>query len=184
MSDKESRLAVPSQPSRIDEQLSVREARFVDLYLGETRGNGRQAAHLAGYRGSPAVLDVQASRLLRRPRVREAIQRTLRYQGERVGLTKDWLVQQILEVMAERRPFERLKAAELLAKLMRWFDAEGKGADNLLGSRTADGYEALAETLEGHAAGFSAEQREAFRQDLLRVIAEATRALKALDAVG
>lgn len=88
MNREESRLVALSKPSRIVGQLSVLEARFVSLYLGEARGNGRKAARLAGYRGSPAVLDVQAARLLQRPRVRETLERTLRHEAERVALTK------------------------------------------------------------------------------------------------
>ncbi len=70
-------LRMRDPPSHISGELSFREARFVQSYTGEARGNGRQAARLAGYQGSAEVLDVQAARLLRRPRVRQAIQKAL-----------------------------------------------------------------------------------------------------------
>lgn len=89
--------------------------------MGEARGNGRHAARLAGYQGSLEVLDVQAARLLRCPRVREAIGRAVETETERRGLTRDYLVRKAHEILVEGRPFERLKAAELLEKLMGWF---------------------------------------------------------------
>lgn len=53
--------------------LSEREARFVDAYIGEAAGNGTEAARLAGYKGSASVLKVQASRLLTRANVQAAL---------------------------------------------------------------------------------------------------------------
>lgn len=50
--------------------LTERQQRFVEAY----RGNGREAAIAAGYRGSPETLDVTASQLLAHPAVSAAIE--------------------------------------------------------------------------------------------------------------
>ena len=59
------------------ETLGLKERRFVDAYLGTTRGNATQAARQAGYSGSSEVLKVQGSRLLTRANVRALIDRRL-----------------------------------------------------------------------------------------------------------
>lgn len=43
--------------------------------MGDAAGNGTEAARLAGYKGSPSVLKVQASRLLTRANVKIAIEK-------------------------------------------------------------------------------------------------------------
>ncbi len=55
-------------------ELTLREKAFVEAYCGPAYGNGLEAATLAGYSAkSRGSLKVQASRLIRKPRVREAI---------------------------------------------------------------------------------------------------------------
>lgn len=55
------------------EPLPERQRRFVDAYMGEAKGNGKRAAQLAGYAGDENVLAVQACVLLRKPKIRQAI---------------------------------------------------------------------------------------------------------------
>lgn len=61
--------------SRMPATLSDRERRFVDAYVGEAAGNGREAARIAGYSGTPENhnWNARGSELLDRARVREAI---------------------------------------------------------------------------------------------------------------
>lgn len=163
-------------PSQVSDELRLREAFFVRFYTGEARGNGRQAARLAGYRGSTEVLDVQASRLLRRPRVHMAIQEVIAREVDHQVLTKEYLVRKVHEVLLEGRPFERLRAIELLGKLMGWFQARQARPAN--GARYETGsYEGLAETLRAHSSSFTPEGREAFRTRLLEDRAQISQAL-------
>lgn len=60
-----------SQPS--DDDLTEKQRRFVDAYMGEAKGNGTLAARVAGYEGDDNTLAVTASRLLRNPKVRSAL---------------------------------------------------------------------------------------------------------------
>lgn len=53
--------------------LTLKEARFVDAYLGECQGNGTLSAVKAGYRGSFNTLGVTAHQLLRNPKIVAAI---------------------------------------------------------------------------------------------------------------
>lgn len=55
--------------------LTVRERAFVTAYLGPARGNGKQAALLAGY--APKNAAIQASQLLTRLNVRNALEKAL-----------------------------------------------------------------------------------------------------------
>lgn len=55
------------------DDLSEREHRFAVAYVGEAHGNGTEAARVAGYKGSERTLATQASRLLGRDRVKQAI---------------------------------------------------------------------------------------------------------------
>lgn len=55
------------------DQLTVRERRFVEAYLGDAGGVGVRAAEMAGFTGSTHALKGYASTLIRRPAVRTAI---------------------------------------------------------------------------------------------------------------
>jgi phage terminase small subunit len=56
-----------------DKPLTERERRFVEAFMGFAHGNGTEAARMAGYKGTPAVLGVQSTRLLRKASVQAAI---------------------------------------------------------------------------------------------------------------
>ena len=53
--------------------LTPKERRFVEAYMGDADGNGTRAAQLAGYRGNSGTLGAIAYETLKRPHVREAI---------------------------------------------------------------------------------------------------------------
>jgi len=55
-------------------KLTPKEQRFVDAYLGKANGVATKAARQAGYRQTEGALAVTGSRLLRKAKVRAAIQ--------------------------------------------------------------------------------------------------------------
>lgn len=167
-----------SRPSHVFGELRLLEASFIRAYLTDARGNGRQAARLAGYRGSVEVLDVQAARLLKRPRVRKAIQHAFAAEAERRGLSKENLVSRTHEIMLQNRPIERVKAAELLCKLLGFFAQTPAPDRPAYGAQ--DGFAALVETLRSAGTGFTPEERQAIHNELRGVITEATKALQLL----
>lgn len=54
-------------------KLTPKQQRFVDAYTGEAKGNGAQAARLAGYKGTPAALRTMAQENLAKPLIAAAI---------------------------------------------------------------------------------------------------------------
>ena len=136
----------------------MREALFIRAYLGEARGNGAKAARLAGY--SPTYANREAARVLKRPRVREAIDRALKEQARREGIDKATLVGHLAGILHEDRPFERLKAIELLARLLGYFAPSRSIRETISHPGEAPSYRELARTLQEHGAAFSAEQLE------------------------
>lgn len=57
----------------VDDDITEKQRRFVDAYMGEAKGNGTEAARVAGYDGSDAVLATTAWRLLRKAEIRRAL---------------------------------------------------------------------------------------------------------------
>lgn len=170
------------RPSRVAGELTLREASFVQFYVGETRGNGRRATHLAGYQGNAEVLDVQAARLLRRPRVREAIAEALRAETEFQKLNKDSVVKWAYQVLKEERPFERVRALQLLAKLLGYLAPARKETDREAHRPRSSSYRELAATLQERSDSFTSEDRASIRQTLLHEIGEIQRCLEILDS--
>lgn len=60
-----------------EKPLTVREERFVEFYFGDSNGDGTDAAKKAGYAGNNNVLAVNASRLLRKPKIQRLVQARL-----------------------------------------------------------------------------------------------------------
>ncbi len=56
------------------EPLTLKQRRFVDSFMGEGNGNATKACRQAGFAGDENTLASHASRLLRNPRVRAAIE--------------------------------------------------------------------------------------------------------------
>lgn len=94
--------------------LNARQQAFVDAYDGD----GVAAARKAGYSGTPEVLAITASKLLRVPKVREAIEArratatkaNIASREERQGFWTSVMRDQ------DGPMFDRLKASELLGK--------------------------------------------------------------------
>ena len=53
--------------------LSLKQAKFVAAYIGEANGNATQAARIAGYKGSDAVLQVVGAENISKPMIAAAI---------------------------------------------------------------------------------------------------------------
>lgn len=107
-------------------ELSERERRFVEAYLGAAAGNGAEAVRLAGYRARPDNAKRIAYELMRSRRVRDALERladedplTMR----RVELRR-WWTACVRGESVEGTPAppldlsarDRLRASELLAR--------------------------------------------------------------------
>jgi phage terminase small subunit len=102
---------VPVRPSE-------RERRFVEAFMGSAAGNAAKAARLAGY--SKATADKQASRLLRKVGIQQAI--ADRAQSDPVVWTREQR-QRFWTAVASGAPGyahasirDRLKASELLGR--------------------------------------------------------------------
>lgn len=88
--------------------MSPQRQAFINVYLGEAKGNGTKAAILAGY--SEHTASVQASQLLRQPEVQAAIQKRL----EKHDLRTDAILQRLAKIVYAE-PEEKLKASEIVA---------------------------------------------------------------------
>src|SRR5688500_2356446 len=96
--------------------LSVKQARFVDFFVGEANGNGTKAARLAGYKGSPQTLKAVASENLTKPYVANEIKKRLR-----TAMSGEEVLQELSEIARAEchesvRVGEKLKALELMGK--------------------------------------------------------------------
>ena len=112
-------------------QLTEKQRRFVEAYMGEARGNATQAARLAGYAGDDNTLRVVGSENLAKPAIRDAIDERVdscplvASRRDRLEfLTRVMLGQETDRVMtkeglvdAEPAMRDRLKALELLGKI-------------------------------------------------------------------
>ena len=98
-------------------QLTEKQRRFVEAYMGAAAGNGAEAARQAGYKGNDATLRVVAAENLAKPNVRAAIEerRTARPDiATREERQAFWSAVMRGQEGAEMR--DRLKASELLGK--------------------------------------------------------------------
>ena len=114
--------------------VSERQRRFVAAYSGEAAGNGVQAARLAGYEGTPDVLAVTASRLLRNAKVGSAL-REAAAEIANVSVADRCERQQFLTAIMRDDDGDvliRMKAADLLNKMAGDYsltDAEVRAAE-------------------------------------------------------
>lgn len=56
-------------------ELTLKERRFIDAYLGSCAGNGTDAVLMAGYKQNRKAAAVQATQLLRKPNIRQEVDR-------------------------------------------------------------------------------------------------------------
>ena len=103
------------------EGLSAKRLRFVEKYHA-CGGNATRAAAAAGYK-SPRR---QGSRLLKDPRVAEAIERRMQRASQAAGITRDGMVKHLWEEIHNgRAPWPaRNQASRLLSELEGWLNPE------------------------------------------------------------
>jgi len=97
--------------------LTERQRRFVVAFTGEAMGNQTQAAIIAGY--SPKTARFQASDLLTRPHIQEAVLARQTRLETKADIKDSRILEELAEVAytkVEIKGNEKLKALELLAK--------------------------------------------------------------------
>lgn len=94
--------------------LTTKQQRFIEAYTG----NGTEAARVAGYAGSDAVLSQTAYRMLRKPEIAQAIKARRSKASTSLIATREDRQTFWSEVMNDRTEMmpNRLRAAELLGK--------------------------------------------------------------------
>lgn len=141
--------------------LNPQEEKFIERFL--LTGQAAAAAAEAGY----ANPEPAGRHLLGRRLVRERIQRVLASRdAEKVSMTRRYLTDEIKKIILEARPFERLKAIELAAKM----DGHMAPRRSITEHRKAvdvSPYVELAETLRGSGAAWTREQKDAMRAQLV-----------------
>lgn len=164
---KSAAAAVKEQPktkktgrARID-FLSPQEERFIEHYL--LTGAAATAAEQAGYEDPEKA----GRHLLARRLVRERIQRVLSTrEAEKVSISRKWILDEIKTAILQAKPFERIKALELVAK-MEGYMAPRRSIIERVKSSEVSPYVELAETLKSSGASWTREQRDVMRQQLL-----------------
>lgn len=111
-------------------ELTPKQQLFVDEYLKDR--NGTQAAIRAGY--SKKTANEQAAQLLAKLSISDEVQRRTALASKSADITKADLLKELSKGafheldMANWRPADKLKAIEIIAKLMGLLD--GKNADS------------------------------------------------------
>ena len=97
-----------------ESKLTPKQRLFVQYYCG----NGTEAVKRAGYTGSEATLNVQATRLLRNDKIAEAIQKRVETLSKPYIMSREERQAFWSEVAksSEQDMKDRLKASELLGK--------------------------------------------------------------------
>ena len=99
-------------------ELSEKQRRFVQAYMGEAVGNATEAASIAGYKGNRRTLEAVGRQNLGNPRIKEMIEQAQRDDpliATREERQRFWTrVMNGLE--GDAKMPDRLKASELLGK--------------------------------------------------------------------
>lgn len=102
----------------MSDRLTEKQRKFVEAYIGEAKGNATQAARLAGYSGDDGALAVRGSENVRKSKIRQAINERLNdceLVASREAIQE--LFARYIFGLEEAAPKERIRAAELMAKL-------------------------------------------------------------------
>lgn len=100
-----------------ERELTEKQRKFVEAYLGEANGNGTEAASIAGYVGNRSDLCAIASRNLKKKNIRAAIDARTQHDGSIA--TREERQAFLTKVMRTEhgKMHERLKAVELLCRM-------------------------------------------------------------------
>ena len=98
-------------------ELTEKQRKFVEAFLGSANGNGTEAASLAGYAGDRKSLAVIAANNLKKPIIRAAIEDRTKDDG--TVATREERQRFLTRIMRteHRKLNERLKAVELLCRM-------------------------------------------------------------------
>ncbi len=96
--------------------LTLKQQLFIEAYIGPARGNGKEAARLAGYAGNDATLAQVAAENLRRPQILTLINARV----EQAAMTADEILTELADIARLPCPgpdaSHKMKALELLGK--------------------------------------------------------------------
>jgi len=113
-------------------QLSARELKFVDAFL--LTGDAKEAAIKAGY--SPKNANSTGNRLLHKDKIDSKLNELREQMQSKHGITRDSLIQELEKVKIDAKSEEYpnypaiLKALELQAKILGFFEPEQKRTNN------------------------------------------------------
>lgn len=104
------------KPAPTRATLTLKQQLFVEAYIGPARGNGKEAARLAGYAGNDATLAQVAAENLRRPQILTLINARV----EQAAMTADEILTELADIARLPCPgpdaSHKMKALELLGK--------------------------------------------------------------------
>lgn len=96
--------------------LNTRQRAFVAAYAG----NATEAARVAGYTGSDAVLGVTGHELLKKPEIRAAIDKRQARREKKLIATREEVEQRLTKLIRSTKPDLALKAMAQFAKMSGW----------------------------------------------------------------
>jgi phage terminase small subunit len=99
------------------QELTLKQKRFVEAYLGEANGNATEAAAIAGYEGERKSLRVIGARNLKKPSVRLAIDERTKDDGSIASREERQAFLTRVMRTEHGKMLDRLKAAELLCRM-------------------------------------------------------------------
>jgi phage terminase small subunit len=99
-------------------ELTPKQRRFVEAYVGPARGNACEAARIAGYRGSPQTLRAVGHENLTKPDIAAAVKKRTEMALE--SMRADEVLLHLTDIASGRdqraRVSDRIRALELLGK--------------------------------------------------------------------
>lgn len=115
-------------------ELTEKQRRFVEAYVGEAQGNATKAARLAGYSGDDRTLAVKGAEAVRNGKVARAIEDARKATTSTAVATREERQAFLSKMMRDEEiePKDRLKACEVLGRMHGDFiekhEVEHKGA--------------------------------------------------------
>lgn len=105
------------KPNNPERELTLKQSRFVDAYLGKANGNATEACVLAGYDGDRKSLAVIGTNNLKKRIIRNAIEERTKDDG--AISSRDERQQFLTAIMRgeHRKMPERMKAVEMLCRM-------------------------------------------------------------------
>lgn len=100
--------------------LTPKQRRFVEAYCGEAKGNGLQAARLAGYRGNDKTLQVVAHNNIRKHIVAVEIEKLSKKETARAIISREEVMALLADIATNTEnetARDRVKAMDVLNKM-------------------------------------------------------------------